>query len=82
MKFLLPKDNIAANGHNDAIEMNLNYTDDYMKFLRVRQVVVKKNISNHNNKDGCLPHEHSHRFCPESPDSYLEDGSVPSLARG
>lgn len=83
MKLLLPKDSIAANGYNEAIEMDLNGTDDYMKFyLRVRQVVVKKNISNHNNKDGCLPHEHSHRFCSESPDSYLEDGSVPSLARG
>lgn len=54
-----------------------------MKFLRVRQVVVKETISNHNNnKDGCLPHEHSHHFCPESPDFYLEYGSVPSLARG
>lgn len=83
MKFLLLKDSIAANGHNEAIEMNLNYTDDYMKFLGIGQVVVKETTSNHsNNKDGCLPHEHSHHFSPESANSCLEDGPVPSLARG
>lgn len=39
----------------EAIEMCLNYTEDWMNFPRVRQVYPRKTISNSNSRDGCLP---------------------------
>lgn len=75
---------VAANGVDEAVEMYLSYTDDWMTLSRVRQIVVKETSSsnNPNNEDGCLLQEHSHRFRAEYPHSYLEGGSARSLARG